>query len=35
MFVCGFLLDVRQSQAYRRQRQTHETQEKEEKRRYS
>lgn len=35
MFVCGFLLAVRQSEACRRQRQTHQTQEKEEKRRYS
>jgi hypothetical protein len=35
MFVCGVLLGVRQDEACRRQRQTHKTQEKEEKRRYS
>jgi hypothetical protein len=35
MFVCGFLLAVRQDEAYRQQRQTRQTQEKEEKRRYS
>jgi hypothetical protein len=35
MFVFGFLLALRQGEAFRRQRQTHKTQEKEEEGRYS
>jgi len=35
MFVCGFLLAVRQGEACRRQRQTYKTQENEKEGRYS